>query len=209
MVDFLYLRSQRGNKELFACTLQSHCILSFYSSGKLSAYPHQYTHVHTHVPTYTQGHGGELKAFLTPSNRSSARLQIALRSPQEWGKIFFPRFYSLYHPARLQILYYQSVGKCFRHEGWCWHCAVLLLFCMCCLNWDVFGKLGGSRNISIICHTGWGKQVPTKRQNNTEMLRTLFCLGPCFLPRLENHSISPLWRKLKSTRFHERIFLHF
>lgn len=161
------------------------------------------------MPTCIQGHGREWKAFLTPSDRSSARLQIALGSPQEWGKWFSPQFYSLYHPARLQMLHYQSFGKCFIHKGWCWHCAVLLLFCICCLNWDVFGKLGGSRNISTICHTGWGNKYPQKDKTTQRMLSTLFCLGPCFLPRVENHSISPSWRKLKSTPLYERIFLHF
>lgn len=88
-----------------------------------------YTCAYVHTRTRER-----MKSFPNTLRSKLSKVINSTREPSRMRKVISPQFYSLYHPARLQMLHYQSFGKCFIHKGSCWHCAVLLLFCICCLN---------------------------------------------------------------------------
>lgn len=65
------------------------------------------TYTCAYIHTCKQREKGQFSQH--PQIKTQQMLPITLRSPQEWGKWFFPQFYSLlYHPASVQLAHYTN-----------------------------------------------------------------------------------------------------
>lgn len=135
MVYFLYLRSQRGNKEMFACTFQSHAAFSPVTA--VGNYLHTPTNKHMSIHMCLRAYRTRerMKSFPNTLQSKLSKVTNSTREPSRMRKVIFPpNFihciiqlgYRCYTINRLVNALYikDDVGIVL------FYC----YFCMCCLN---------------------------------------------------------------------------